>query len=82
MDFVSSVIVLWLGYVALALPATRVILCERDDQLADGIRAACKSAVGDKKENATVVAVLGLLHVNGVAKRLLQQDEHDTIKAE
>jgi hypothetical protein len=81
-DLLSSVVVLLLGYVALALPAIRVILCERDDQLADGIRAACKSAVGDNnnKENATVIAVLGLLHVNGVAKRLLQKDEHDTIQ--
>lgn len=79
MDLVSSAFVLMLGYVALALPATRVILCERDDQLTQGIRAACKSASKNKKsnENARVVAVLGLLHVNGVAKRLLQQQEND-----
>lgn len=73
MDVVSSILMLLLGYVTLALPATRVILCERDDQLTDGIRAACRN-VGHK-ENARVIAVLGLLHVNGVAKRLLQQGD-------
>ena len=78
MDLVSSAFVLLLGYVALALPATRVILCERDDQLTQGIRAACRSASKKKPdENARVVAVLGLLHVNGVAKRLLQQQDDD-----
>lgn len=76
MDVISSVLVLLLGYVALALPATRVILCERDDQLTEGIRAACRNAVSSgEKENVRVVAVLGLLHVNGVAKRLLQQQD-------
>lgn len=73
MDILSSVLVLLLGYVALALPATRVILCERDDQLTAGIRAACRSA--SKKKNGRVVAILGLLHVNGVAKRLLQEQQ-------
>ena len=73
MDVVPSVAVLFLGYVTLVLPATRIILCERDDQLTDGIRAACRNA--STKEDARVVAVLGLLHVNGVAKRLLQPQD-------
>ena len=67
------------GYVSIALPATRVVLRERDDQLTKGIRAACRQIVGsdDQKKNVTqspkrVVAVLGLLHVNGVAQRLLE----------
>lgn len=84
MDVVSSILVLLLGYVALALPATRVILCERDDQLTEGIRAACRSATENgANDNARVVAVLGLLHVNGVAKRLLQQqeDQESAVKA-
>jgi hypothetical protein len=57
----------------LVLPATRIVLRERDDLLAEWIRAACRhcmsissSASGDGR----VVAVLGLLHVNGVAQRL------------
>lgn len=67
MDILSSLVVLLMGYVGLALPATRIILCERDDALADGIRSACQTA----PKGGRVVAVLGLLHVNGVAKRLL-----------
>jgi hypothetical protein len=66
-DMASSILVLGLGYVAVALPATRIILCERDDQLTNGIRAACRAS----PNGGRVVAVLGLLHVNGVAKRLL-----------
>ena len=38
-----------------------------DDILADGIRAACQNAGPDGR----VVAVLGLLCVNGIAHRLL-----------
>jgi len=67
------------GYVSIALPATRVVLRERDDQLTKGIRAACRQIAGsdDQKKNVMqspkrVVAVLGLLHVNGVAQRLLE----------
>jgi pheromone shutdown protein TraB len=76
LDVSTSALVLFLGYKALALPAARVILCERDDPLADGIRTACEVAVARRSEqggtsNARVVAVLGLLHVNGVAQRLL-----------
>lgn len=52
-----------LAYMGLTLPATRVIFSERDDYMASGIRTAC---VGRKR----IVAVLGFLHVNGVASRL------------
>jgi predicted RNA methylase len=72
-DLTSSTFVLALGYVALALPATRVILCERDDQLTEGIRAACRAS----PNGGRVVAVLGLLHVNGVASRLLTSDQDE-----
>jgi hypothetical protein len=74
MDTASSILVLGLGYVAVALPATRIILCERDDQLTAGIRAACRTS----PNGGRVVAVLGLLHVNGVAKRLLTPSEKKT----
>lgn len=82
---VSASLLVW-GYVALALPATRLILCERDDQLSRGIQAACRIAASKHKNlqnsassetNGRVVAVLGLLHVNGVAQRLLTQ--HDEL---
>jgi hypothetical protein len=71
--------VLAIGYISVALPAARVIVRERDDQLTAGIQQACRLAVQSKGRlgkgnNATppkVVAVLGLLHVNGVAQRIL-----------
>ena len=59
------------AYVGIALPASRVVLSERDDILADGIWAACRNAVPDGR----VVAVLGLLRVNGIAHRLLCDKE-------
>lgn len=67
-------IMIGLGYLCLALPAARVILRERDDVLARGIRTACRVASSSRtknNKNARIVAVLGLLHVNGVAQRLL-----------
>jgi hypothetical protein len=65
-----------IAYAVLAVPVTKVILAERDDQLAKGIQAACRLA-GEKRPDGQgrVVAVLGLLHVNGVAQRLLKQEE-------
>lgn len=68
--------ILAIGYISVALPAARVVLRERDDQLTAGIQQACRLAVGGKgsgNNNSTpkVVAVLGLLHVNGVAQRIL-----------
>ena len=80
-----SAIILFVGYVLIALPASRLILFERDEQLATGIRAACQIA-SEKQKNihpvrkdqvvagGRVVAVLGLLHVNGVARFLLGEE--------
>lgn len=85
-EILTSAIVLFVGYIALALPAVRVILSERDSQLVDAIHSACKVAAekcekidGDDTNNddssnsqhPRVVAVLGLLHVNGIAKSIL-----------
>lgn len=60
-------------YLAVALPSVRVILTERDEILTEGIQAACQRA-GD---GGRVVAVLGMLHVNGVAKRMLVGPDED-----
>jgi pheromone shutdown protein TraB len=49
------------------IPVIKTILTERDEILTDGIKAACQRAGKDGR----VVAVLGLLHVNGVARRML-----------
>ncbi len=65
--YLASAGILSLGYLGLALSAVSVILTERDEILTTGIKAACRRA----GEGGRVVAVLGLLHVNGVAKRML-----------
>ena len=62
-----SCAILSFGYLGLALPAVRVILTERDEVLTKGIQAACRRA----GKGGHVVVVMGLLHVNGVAKRML-----------
>jgi hypothetical protein len=67
--------ILTFGYLAVALPACRVILRERDEQLVQGIREACRVATQKAPNGGRVVVVLGLLHVNGVAQRLLGMDE-------
>jgi len=78
MEFISSAFLLFLGYVLVALPTARLILTERDDQLAKGIEDACKVAAGKYSSNESsnnggrVVAILGFLHVNGVAKKMIQ----------
>jgi hypothetical protein len=84
MDVVTNLVTFLVGFVALVLPATRIVISERDDQLARGIDAACHVAAAnanaaklsnnghDTSEPPRVVAILGLLHVNGVAQRLLQ----------
>jgi len=46
------------------LPVSRVILSERDEYIASGLRTACDG-------RHRVVAILGFLHVNGVVDRLL-----------
>lgn len=87
----NSILFMLLLYHSLVLPATQVVLRERDEHLADGIRTACQqysqqpiSNNNDANKNSfvdtsqqqdeelVVVAVLGFLHVNGVAQRLLQ----------
>ena len=84
MEPLVSAVVLVAGYLAVALPAVRVILTERDEQLARGIRAACRRIAATTATVTTheqelpppkVVAVLGFLHVNGVAKRLLEEND-------
>ncbi len=95
-EVITSGLILAIGYISLALPAVRVILTERDDQLTESIVAACKIAStkqsrdvveGIEEEEVNedgikrakqgrakrVVAVLGLLHVNGIAKKLIEE---------
>lgn len=61
-QIMNSVLIVGL-YMAVVLPAAKIVLSERDDFLTKGIQTAC---CGRKR----VVAVLGLLHVNGVSDRL------------
>jgi len=68
-ELVRSVAILLIGSIILVLPAARVILHERDEYLERGIRTACRLAAS-KSNGGRVVAVLGLLHVNMLAKRL------------
>ena len=89
-DLLTFVSVLAVGYITAVLPAFRIILSERDDVLAEGVRSACRLAKAsyssaqraqrdgdgdgdgdDPQRPPRVVAVLGLLHVNGVARRLI-----------
>lgn len=65
--WLASAVILSIGYLGLALPAVGVVLTERDEILTAGIQAACRRA----GPGGRVVAVLGLLHVNGVAKQML-----------
>jgi hypothetical protein len=60
------------AYALLAVPVTQLILAERDEQLTRGIQAACRLVSEKRGEKGRVVAVLCLLHVNGVAQRMLQ----------
>lgn len=69
--FFSNILLVVVSYLGLVLPVVKVILLERDVYLADGIREACRRA----GPNGRVVAVLGLLHVNGVAKLLEEEME-------
>lgn len=62
-------------YTVVVLPATKIVVSERDDVLTKGIQTACR---GRKH----VVAVLGLLHVNGVADRLIAAGFRPTHDAE
>jgi hypothetical protein len=73
-EFVSSALVLFIGFMFVALPTSKVILSERDDQLTKGIEDACRFAAEKNTtgEGGRVVCVLGLLHVNGVARQILK----------
>jgi len=79
-DLIMSVIVLILFYIFLAIPTSRVIISERDQHLANGIRTACHALVDEsvkvscEQNNQHIVAVLGMLHVNGVARHLLEDE--------
>lgn len=82
MDAIPHVLILstmlTTAYAVLMVPVTQVILAERDDQLTDGIRAACRIANSKHQaegKKGRVVAVLGLLHVNGVTKRMMAASE-------
>ena len=81
----SSIFVLALGYVSVVLPAVRVVLRERDDVMTRGIQSACRLATqgvaaNDTSDHCRVVAVVGLLHVNGIAERLMQQQQKEQQK--
>lgn len=65
------------GFLAL-VPVVKVILTERDEILANGIRSACRRA----GKGGHVVAVLGLLHVNGVARRMILGDDDEDVMVE
>lgn len=77
-EALANIVLLITGYIGVLLPATRVVLTERDDQLYKGIQAACRVAAtkqqqasGSNGRRGRVLAVVGLLHVNGIAERLL-----------
>jgi pheromone shutdown protein TraB len=73
----SSAIFILVSYFFIVLPVVKVVISERDDQIASGISSACALMQRNNSERkgsvARIVAVLGLLHVNGVAKRLVEQ---------
>mmetsp|Transcript_6806 Transcript_6806/g.12809 ORF Transcript_6806/g.12809 Transcript_6806/m.12809 type:complete len:429 (+) Transcript_6806:44-1330(+) len=77
LEVISSGFFLLLGFLFVALPISRVILTERDEQLARGIDVACNIASRRNNDNqgGRVVAVLGMLHVNGVANRILVHEQ-------
>ena len=69
--WIASVGIIFGSFVGIVLPAVKVVLTERDEILTSGIQAACQRA-GD---GGRVVAVLGFLHVNGIAQRMLQEEK-------
>ncbi|KAL3943336.1 MAG: hypothetical protein SGBAC_002620 [Bacillariaceae sp.] len=66
--YIASATLFLSTYLGFFLPVVKVILFERDQVLADGIKASCRRA----GKGGRVVAVLGFLHVNGVTKKLLE----------
>jgi pheromone shutdown protein TraB len=71
LELSTSTLLLILGYILFVLPATSVILTERDIQLSKGIDDACRIASIKDESGGKVVGVFGFLHVNGVAKILM-----------
>lgn len=81
-DVPFSMITLGITYILLVLPLVQVIIEERDDYLFRGICSACeivsKSKDGkEKHQQQHVVAIVGMLHVNGVLKRLMYDMDDD-----
>lgn len=76
----GDIVPLIVGYPFFALPAAKVIVSERDVCLAEGIQKACEKVSMEKEGQSRVVAVLGLLHVNGVAKKLIENNATPTLK--
>lgn len=72
LPILANVVFLSSGIVSLILPATKIILDDRDEQLASGVQAACRVA----GPNGRVVVVLGFLHVNGVAEKIVKRACH------
>lgn len=88
-EVATTIFFLFVVYILIALPAAKLVLIERDEPLANGIKIACqlaaeKSLQMRKNDDNTptnlsshnrVVAVVGLLHVNGIVQRLLHGEE-------
>jgi len=71
-SILTESLALAIGFLFVTLPAAKAIITERDVVLADGIRGACENVSSSgEKEARRIVVVLGLLHVNGVSKQLL-----------
>ena len=75
-----DIVALLSGYVVLALPASKVIVSERDAVLVRSIVDTLEEGTEEKhpttaetRERHKLVAVLGLLHVNGVAEQLIER---------
>ena len=76
---VWDVLALLAGYVVLALPASKVIISERDAVLVRSIvdtlelTKGCHRLDDSSEKRHKLVAVVGLLHVNGVAEQLIER---------
>ena len=79
LEIFTSALILFTGYITIALPSVKVILSERDTQLVKSVEAACQIAsekyrhCNDSTSSPRVVVILGLLHVNGVVKSLVSR---------
>jgi hypothetical protein len=82
MHLILSATIVCSTFILIVLPLVQVVIYERDDQIASGIAATCQllrqrpNLISKNDEyKPRVVAVLGLLHVNGVAKRLIESPD-------